>query len=74
LVALRYPVVVGVSRKRFVGELSGEPVPAARVEGTIGANVMALAAGARIFRVHDVLAARRALDVAWAIEQRRMTA
>lgn len=73
LTALDYPVVVGVSRKRFVGELSGVSVPAARVEGTIGANVMALAAGARLFRVHDVLAARRALDVAWAIEQRRIT-
>jgi dihydropteroate synthase len=69
LVATGYPVVVGVSRKRFVGELSGVPVPAERVDGTNSANVMALAAGARIFRVHDVLAARRALDVAWAIEQ-----
>jgi len=66
--------VVGVSRKRFVGELSGVSVPAERVEGTIGANVMALAAGARLFRVHDVLAARRALDVAWAIDQSRITA
>jgi dihydropteroate synthase len=67
LAALGFPVVVGVSRKRFVGELSGAPDPADRVEGTIGANVMALARGARIFRVHDVLAARRALDVAWGI-------
>lgn len=67
LAALGFPVVVGVSRKRFIGELSGAPDPADRVEGTIGANVMALARGARIFRVHDVLAARRALDVAWGI-------
>jgi len=74
LVELGYPVVVGVSRKRFVGELSGVSAPAERVEGTIGANVMALAAGARLFRVHDVLAARRALDVAWAIDQSRITA
>jgi dihydropteroate synthase len=67
LAALGLPVVVGVSRKRFIGELSGAPDPADRVEGTIGANVMALARGARIFRVHDVRAARRALDVAWGI-------
>jgi len=67
--ALGYPVVVGASRKRFIGELTGVTNPAERVEGTIGANVMALALGARIFRVHDVRAARRALDVAWAILQ-----
>jgi dihydropteroate synthase len=65
--ALGFPMVIGVSRKRFVGELSGASDPAERVEGTIGANVMALARGARIFRVHDVRAARRALDVAWGI-------
>ena len=67
--ALGYPLVVGASRKRFIGELTGEPDPAHRVEGTIGANVMALALGARIFRVHDVRHARRALDVGWAILQ-----
>ncbi|HEX6535362.1 MAG TPA: dihydropteroate synthase [Gemmatimonadaceae bacterium] len=71
LVALGYPVVVGASRKRFVGELSGVADPRERVEGTIGANVMALALGARIFRVHDVRAARRALDVAWGIARTR---
>ena len=71
LVALGYPVAVGVSRKRFIGELSGSPDPVDRLEGTIGANVMALAAGARIFRVHDVRATRRALDVAWAIARSR---
>lgn len=71
LVALGYPVAVGVSRKRFIGELSASPDPIDRLEGTIGANVMALALGARIFRVHDVRAARRALDVAWAIVRSR---
>jgi dihydropteroate synthase len=71
LVARGRPVVVGVSRKRFVGELTGVADPAERVEGTIGANIMALAAGARIFRVHDVRANRRALDVAWAILRER---
>jgi dihydropteroate synthase len=67
--ALGYPLVVGASRKRFIGELTGVSNPAERVEGTVGANVMALALGARIFRVHDVRAARRALDVGWAILQ-----
>lgn len=67
--ALGYPLVVGASRKRFIGELTGVSNPAERVDGTVGANVMALALGARIFRVHDVRAARRALDVGWAILQ-----
>jgi dihydropteroate synthase len=67
-----YPVVVGVSRKRVVGELSGVGEAAERVHGTTGANVMALALGARIFRVHDVAAARQALDVGWAILQREL--
>jgi dihydropteroate synthase len=56
-----------VSRKRFVGELSGAADPADRLDGTIAANVLALAGGARIFRVHDVDHARRALDTAWGI-------
>jgi dihydropteroate synthase len=64
-----YPVMVGVSRKRFLGEITGVRDPAERVHGTTGANVMALALGARIFRVHEVAAARQALDVAWAILQ-----
>ena len=69
LVAWGYPVLVGVSRKRFIGEITGVREPAARLSGTLGANVAALARGARIFRVHDVRAAREALDVAWAILQ-----
>ena len=71
LAELGYPVAIGVSRKRVVGELSGVTTPADRVDGTIAANVMALTLGARIFRVHDVRAARRALDVAWSILQSR---
>ena len=61
------PVLVGVSRKRFIGEVNQVTEPADRVEGTIGANVVALMHGARLFRVHDVRPNRRALDVAWAI-------
>jgi dihydropteroate synthase len=67
LVALGHPVVVGASRKRFIGEITGVGHPHARLAGTLGAIVMALARGARIFRVHDAAAARQALDVAWTI-------
>ena len=69
VVALGLPVMVGVSRKRFVGELSGVNRPEDRVAGTVGANVAALTLGARLFRVHDVAPNRQALDVAWAIMQ-----
>ena len=67
LAELGHPILVGVSNKRFIGEITGVREPAARVSGTLGACVSALALGARIFRVHDVRAAREALDVAWAI-------
>lgn len=67
LAALGFPILVGASRKRFVGELSGAPVPAERVFGTVGAHVAALMRGASLFRVHDVRAARQSLDVAWAV-------
>ena len=74
LTEMGYPVLIGVSRKRFIGELTGIREAAQRVHGTTGANVMALAGGARIFRVHDVAAARQALDVAWTILQRETEA
>jgi dihydropteroate synthase len=74
LVALGYPVLVGASRKRFIGELTRVSVPSDRVHGTTGANVAALERGARLFRVHDVRAARHALDVAWAVMRAEGTA
>jgi dihydropteroate synthase len=67
LVALGHPVVVGVSRKRFIAEISRSPEPADRLPGSLGANLVALLRGARLFRVHDVAASRQALDVAWAL-------
>ena len=67
LVAMGRPVVIGVSRKRFIGELSRVTDPEQRVPGTIGANLVAMMRGARLFRVHDVAPTRQALDVAWAI-------
>jgi dihydropteroate synthase len=68
LVALGYPVAVGPSRKRFIGELGGGLAAENRLEGTLAACVVALLHGARLFRVHDVLAARRALEVADALD------
>ena len=67
LAILGFPVLVGVSRKRFIGEITREPAAAERVFGTVAGNVTALERGARVFRVHDVRASRQALDLAWAI-------
>jgi len=65
--ALGFPVLIGASRKRFIGEITGVATPADRVAGTVGANVAALERGARLFRVHDVKPNREALDVAWSV-------
>lgn len=48
------PLVVGVSRKRFIGTLCDEPVPAARDVGSSVANALAIAKGASMVRVHNV--------------------
>ena len=69
LAAWGHPVVVGASRKRFVGELSGVPDPAARVFGSVGVAVAAFERGARVLRVHDVAATRQALNVADAVRR-----
>jgi dihydropteroate synthase len=61
------PVLLGPSRKSFIGALLGGIPAAERDAGTAGACVAGLARGARIFRVHDVRGARQALDVAWAV-------
>jgi dihydropteroate synthase len=61
------PVLLGASRKAFIGALLGGAPAAERDAGTIGACVAGLARGARIFRVHQVRAAREALEVADAI-------
>lgn len=63
LVALGRPVVVGTSRKSFLGTITGRE-PGERAAGTLATNVLALAQGAMIFRVHDVGPARDGLLVA----------
>lgn len=64
---LGFPVMVGVSRKRLIGELTRVHQAVERDEGSVGANVAALTLGASWFRVHAVRANRHALDVAAAI-------
>jgi dihydropteroate synthase len=63
------PVVIGTSRKSFLGKLTGREAHE-RLGGTIASNVIALRNGADIFRVHDVRAVREALLVAEALLRR----
>lgn len=58
-----YPLLVGLSRKSFLGEILDMPA-AERLEGTIVANTLAILGGASIIRVHDVKEGRRTADVA----------
>ncbi|MGE5373125.1 MAG: dihydropteroate synthase [Solirubrobacterales bacterium] len=60
------PLVVGASRKSFIGKILNVPPPE-RGDGSVGAAVAAYLNGAAILRVHDVRASRHALDVAAAI-------
>src|SRR3954454_19412087 len=63
IVAIGRPVVVGTSRKSFLGKITGRE-PGDRVAGTIATNVIALERGASVFRVHDVRETVDALKVA----------
>jgi dihydropteroate synthase len=63
IVAIGPPVVIGTSRKSFLGKLTGRP-ERDRVAGTIATNVMALERGASVFRVHDVAQVSDGLAVA----------
>jgi len=58
--ALECPILVGLSRKRFIGDVLGDPA-ADRTAGTIGAALAAARRGVQILRVHDVAAVRQAL-------------
>jgi dihydropteroate synthase len=64
IVALGFPVMVGTSRKSFLGRLTGREDPHDRVAATVATNVMALERGATLFRVHDVAANADGLRVA----------
>lgn len=66
---LGVPVLIGASRKRFIGTLSGVEAAADRVHGSVGAALQCVSQGAQIVRVHDVTATRQALAVWFACQQ-----
>jgi dihydropteroate synthase len=66
------PLLVGASRKSFVGALTGESRVADRLPGSLAAACWAAQAGAQMLRVHDVAATRQALAVSRAIQGGKM--
>jgi dihydropteroate synthase len=73
LVDLGRPIVIGTSRKSFLGRLTGRESPDDRVAATVATNVLAFERGARVFRVHDVAPVRDALTVTAATVRARWT-
>lgn len=61
--AMGYPVLVGLSRKSFIGTISGEPDPRRRLGGSVAGALYAAAHGAAILRVHDVAETVQAIKV-----------
>ena len=71
LVALGFPVLLGTSRKRFMGTLCDVTEPSDLVTATAVTTALGVMAGVQMFRVHDVKENRQAADMAWAIRQSR---
>ena len=68
LVALNFPVMLGSSRKRFLGEITKEDDPENRIAATCATTALGVEAGVGIFRVHDVIENRHAADISWEIK------
>ncbi len=69
IVDLNFPVLLGTSRKRFLGEIIKEDNPKKRAVATAATTVIGVNAGIQIFRVHDIETNKQALDIAYAIQQ-----
>jgi dihydropteroate synthase len=70
-VATGFPVLLGTSRKRFMGTICDVTEPSELVTATAVTTALGVMAGVQMFRVHDVKENRQAADVAWAIKQFR---
>ena len=67
------PILLGASRKRFIGVIGGGQDAADRVSGSVAAALFAARRGVQILRVHDIFATKQALEVEWAIGGAAMT-
>ena len=68
-VATGFPVLLGTSRKRFMGAICQVDEPADLVTATAVTTALGVKAGVQMFRVHDVKENRQAADIAWAIKK-----
>ena len=68
LVKLGYPLLLGTSRKRFMGSLTDIQNPEQLLPATVATSALGVMAGVSVFRVHDVAENRQAVDVSWAIK------
>lgn len=64
-----YPVLLGTSRKRFMGAICAQTEPKEFLGATCATTALGVMAGVRIFRVHDIKTNRQTADVAWAIHR-----
>lgn len=62
LVQMGFPVLIGVSRKSYLGKIFDEPDPLKRLSGSLASQVLAQASGVKIIRTHDVLQTSRAIE------------
>jgi dihydropteroate synthase len=70
MTATGWPVLVSLSHKDFIGETLNLPI-GERLAGTLAATAVCALAGARVYRVHDVVETRRVVDMVWTIAGRR---
>ena len=68
-VALGFPILLGTSRKRFMGAICDTNEPVELITATAVTTALGVMAGVQLFRVHDVKENKQALEVAWAIRQ-----
>jgi dihydropteroate synthase len=66
-----YPLLLGVSRKRFMGSICKQEQPEELMPATWACTALGVMAGVKVFRVHDVWQNRQAADVAWAIHKNK---
>ena len=67
------PILLGASRKRFIGAIGGGKDASDRVSGSVAVALFAARRGVQILRVHDIFATKQALDLEWAIGGAAMT-
>ena len=66
------PLMIGASRKAFIGKVTGAKDSAARLPGSLACACAAVEAGAQIIRTHDVAATRQALRMTEAMQSKRI--